>query len=115
MVLEAKYISAMIAAIAHSRHIEVPTSSFLTIPFLLSFLAFLATTDMKTPTPGILPAKNRIRMQASAIQVYERSLREQAANTVGTRQKILGDTEVKLQSCSVETVGKVVMQQADPI
>lgn len=33
MVLEVKYISAMLAAIAHSTHIEVPISSFSLIDF----------------------------------------------------------------------------------
>lgn len=51
-------------------------------------------------------------MQASAIQAYERSLREQAASAAGSKHKVFGDNEVKLQSCSVETVEKVIKQQA---
>lgn len=70
---------------------------------------------MKTPTLGTLPAKNRIRMQASAIPVEERSLGEQAARTLGPEQRVTRDIEAKLQSCSVKTVEKVVKQRAKPV
>lgn len=67
MVLGVKYISAITAAIAHPSHIE-----FLVLSFhrhLCSLIIFCIFRSMKTPTLGTLPAKNRIRMQASAIQV----------------------------------------------
>lgn len=51
-------------------------------------------------------------MQASAIQVCKRGRREPAAGPVKPKQKVFRDNEVKLQSCSVETVETVVKQQA---
>lgn len=54
-------------------------------------------------------------MQASAIQVCNRGRREPAAGPVEPKHKVFRDKEVKLQSCSVETVERVVKQRAKSV
>ena len=55
-------------------------------------------------------------MQASAIQVWKRGVsKNRLLELLGPEHKVLRDNEVKLQSCSVETVEKFVKQRAKPM
>ena len=95
---------------------RLPSRPSLAIPFSSPhFPRVSRATNTETPTPRLLPARIEPGRRLALSRCEKGGLEEPAVGTVGPEHKVLGDNEVKLQSCSVETVEKFVKQRAKPM